>query len=374
MLTHQEKELLTAFVDGELTQRQRKDAASLLHGSNEAREFLRQLQENAHKLKSLPRRKVEPSLKNDVLAAIEQAKQRSKSQPASRPMPARRRWKPYLAASLAASLLIATVGALYYQSMIDDANRTPNDPGLLVDNNPQPKKTPDKTPETPPRRTPNPLIAQVIDGTFSQFGAPIPPERVFSANFTEFRKEGTTTANLTYELNKEKAGVHLDVKVKNNAVAMERIKSALHDRGIQLMIDPESDKAIKKSSQAKLEYWVYAENLTTDEVTKMLKELSFDDNRLQKNSATPFEKVVLNPLTKGDKATVSAMLGVEPAKMENPGPKMNDPTAPPKRWERAAAVLPQSTAPSASQEMRTFVEQRRSLPGTAPVLIRIHQD
>ena len=369
MLTQDEKELLTAFVDGELTQRQRKDAASLLHRSHEAREFLRQMQEIAHKVKSLPRRKVEPSLKNDVVDAIK----RSAHKPLSRP--SQRRWKPLVAASLAASLLIAVVGALWYRSMYNEANRTPQDPGIIADNTLPAKKAPDKVPETPPRRVPNPLIAQVVDGTFSQFGAPIPPERVFSASFSELRKDGTTTANLTYELNKDKDGVILDVKVKNNAVAMERIKSALHDRGIKLMIDPESDKAIRKSSQAKLEYWVYAENLTTDEVSKMLKELSNDDNRLQKNSATPFEKLIVNPLSKGDKAAVSAMLGVEPAKMDSPGPKVSDPKVPPKRWERSAAVLPPSAQPSASQEMRSFVAQRgQARPGSLRVLIKIHQD
>ena len=100
MLSDQVTELLTAFVDGELSQRQRKAVMRLLHRSSEAREVLRQLQENAHRLKQLPRHKVEPSLVRDVLQAIAEVQAQPK-QPA--PKLGRRRWLPYVAASLAAS-------------------------------------------------------------------------------------------------------------------------------------------------------------------------------------------------------------------------------------------------------------------------------
>src|SRR5437879_440778 len=120
MLPDQVTELLTAFVDGELGQRQRKAALRLLQRSSEARELLRELQENAHKIKQLPRRKVEPSLVNDILQAIaEQQKQPAQPRPARR-----RRWMPYFAASLAASLLIGVIGLLYWQSLVlEEENR-----------------------------------------------------------------------------------------------------------------------------------------------------------------------------------------------------------------------------------------------------------
>src|ERR1700722_6665840 len=122
MLPDQATQLLTAFVDGELGQRQRKAALRLLQRSSEAREILRQLQENAHKVKQLPRRKVEPSLVDEVLRAI--AEQKAQPKPPTPKFGRRRRWMPYVAASLAASILIGVIGLLYWQSMGELGNKT----------------------------------------------------------------------------------------------------------------------------------------------------------------------------------------------------------------------------------------------------------
>src|SRR5262249_19757793 len=108
MLSEQVIELLTGYVDGELSQRQRRAVMRLLHKSSEAREMLRQLQENAHQLKQLPFHKVQPSLVDEVMRAI--AEQQAQPRPAAPPRGARRRWLPYLAATLAASLLIGAIG------------------------------------------------------------------------------------------------------------------------------------------------------------------------------------------------------------------------------------------------------------------------
>src|SRR5437870_4024271 len=102
MLSDQLLQLLTAFVDGELSQRQRKSAVRLLEKSSEARAILKQMQENAHRLKRLPRHKVEPSLVDGIMQAIHERK----SQPKPALSPRRRRWLPYVAATLAASLLV----------------------------------------------------------------------------------------------------------------------------------------------------------------------------------------------------------------------------------------------------------------------------
>src|SRR5262245_22614809 len=113
MLTEQVIELLTAYVDGELNERQRKAVTRLLNKSSEARAMLKELQENAHKLKKLPTHKVEPSLVEEIMKAIEEAKAQPKQ-----PVPVRRRaWLPYLAASLAAAILVAVIGVLYWQSL-----------------------------------------------------------------------------------------------------------------------------------------------------------------------------------------------------------------------------------------------------------------
>src|SRR5438874_7653731 len=113
MLTDPMIQLLTAFVDGQLSQRQRKAVMRLLNKSSEARELLRQLQENSHRMKNLPRHKVEPSLVDEVLQAIAEAK----AQPAAATAPKRqRRWLPVIAATMAASIVIAVIGVVYWKA------------------------------------------------------------------------------------------------------------------------------------------------------------------------------------------------------------------------------------------------------------------
>src|SRR5580698_4865688 len=117
MLSDEITQLLTAYVDGELSQRQRKTVMRILHKSSEARELLRQLQENAHKIKQLPRRKVEPSLVDAVMQAIAEQKAQPKQPAALRG--ARRRWLPYVTAALAASLLAGVLSIFAWQAFKD---------------------------------------------------------------------------------------------------------------------------------------------------------------------------------------------------------------------------------------------------------------
>src|SRR4051794_36336294 len=198
MLADQFTQLLTAFVDGELSQRQRKAALRLLQRSSEAREFLRQLQENAHRVKQLPRHKVEPSLVSDVLQAINEQNLQPNSP--ARVKRTRRRWLPYVAASLAASVMVGAIGALYLKSMNAPENVGnefgPNMatnferklPPAAAEKKPEQRPAPEMTPA--PRKTPNPMLAQMVDETFRGFIAPVMVEQAFSANFRELQNGG----------------------------------------------------------------------------------------------------------------------------------------------------------------------------------------
>src|SRR5271170_1857138 len=128
MLSDQVTRLLTAFVDGELSQRQRKAVMRVLHKSSEAREVLRQLQENAHKVKQLPRRKLEPSLVEAVMQAI--AEQKAQPKQPTAPRIVRRRWLPYVAAAMAASLLVGVLSIFAWQAFKDQDGK--NGGGVMV--------------------------------------------------------------------------------------------------------------------------------------------------------------------------------------------------------------------------------------------------
>jgi hypothetical protein len=376
MLPDQVTELLAAFVDGELSQRQRKTALRLLQRSSEARELLRQLQENAHKIKQLPRRKVEPSLVDEILRAI--AEQKVQPKQPSLKSARRRHWMPYVAASLAASLLIAAIGVAYWKSMGEWDTKGGNVNVIVKDNgkqDPTPAPTPEpEEPVTPPKKVMNPLLAQITEGTFKDFGQPVVADRIFTARFNELHKEAVI-GQLAYQLNKDRTA-QLDITVKDNAVAVERLKAALHEAGITVVVDPNAKSALTGKKQAKVEYWVYAENMTTAELAKMMKDLSqADTTGMGKSVPTPYEKMTVTPLAETDKRKLSGKLGVEASKLEMPKDAGNAKPETPKRWERQAVVLPTGTPAQSSKEVRQFVNQRRQpQAGTLQVLIKIHQE
>lgn len=372
MLTDQVKELLTAFVDGELSPRQRKAVTRLLHRSSEARELLRQLQENAHRIKQLPHRNVEPSLVDDILQAI--AEQQVQPRQLAAPKVARRRWMPYVAASLAASLLIATLGIVWWTNRgdVEGVNREIAKSG---DRKPEPKTLPerDPIPMPPPLRQPNKLLANLIEGTVHDFGAVIPVEKAFAASFSEFKNDKTgVTSRLMNELDRVKV-VQLDITVKNNAMAMSQLKGVLQERGIKIVVDPDADKSL--TSKAKVEYLVYAENLSSEEVGKMMAALSepvvVGQKNTQRIEPTSYQKVKASPIARDDKQKLARMLGVEASTME---PKDRKGVKPEPKVDRQAVVLPTNAGGSLSREVREFASQRRPQPGTIQVLLKIRQE
>src|SRR6476469_3787745 len=84
MLSDQLRQLLTAYVDGELTNRQRKAVQRLLRRSPEARALLRRLQEDARRLHALPRHQLGEEFTARVLRAVRQRQAERRRRPAAR--------------------------------------------------------------------------------------------------------------------------------------------------------------------------------------------------------------------------------------------------------------------------------------------------
>src|SRR4030081_2544005 len=70
MLPDRYRQLVTAFVDGELSARQRRAALRLLNRSPDARDLLRKLQGDARTLRELPRPRLGRDLSGDVVRSI----------------------------------------------------------------------------------------------------------------------------------------------------------------------------------------------------------------------------------------------------------------------------------------------------------------
>jgi anti-sigma factor RsiW len=72
MLSDPLRQLLSAYVDGELSNRQRKAVQRLLRRSAEARTLLRGMQEDAARLRALPRQHLDDEFAARVVRAVRQ--------------------------------------------------------------------------------------------------------------------------------------------------------------------------------------------------------------------------------------------------------------------------------------------------------------
>src|SRR3984893_2193595 len=112
MLPDRYRELLTAYVDGELSTRQRKAVSRLLHRSEEARNLLEQLQQDADVLRGLPRLRLDRDLSSQVLLTIHQRRLHPGRHRVTVPPPAFPAWTGLAAA--AAVLFVIGVGSYMY--------------------------------------------------------------------------------------------------------------------------------------------------------------------------------------------------------------------------------------------------------------------
>jgi len=109
MLPERLTQLLTAYIDGELSSRQRKAVTRLLRKSPEARKLLQEMQQDSMILRHLPRKKMKQDLSRTLPGTIEMRglKLPPPPAPAAAPRPA---IVPVWVVLVVAALLLGGVG------------------------------------------------------------------------------------------------------------------------------------------------------------------------------------------------------------------------------------------------------------------------
>lgn len=271
MLPDQATQFLTAFVDRELRQRQRKTVMRLLRKSSEARAMLRQLQENALKLNQLPRRKIEPSLVDQILQAIAEQQAQPK-QPVVNA--ARRHSLPSIAASMAAALLIGVLGIIYWTTIVEPGSMKDKE---LVENDRSEKK-------------PGPSMDPVFNAKFSELNV---GKNMKSERIQQLKHE-------VERVSRDDKAIQLDITVASNSKAIERLKQ-VRDLKLNLITDQSTAKPIDDKT---VQYFFYAENLTSVQVTEMLCKLarssvvSMGEKNVAKSVPSPYQTLTLTPIAK----------------------------------------------------------------------------
>lgn len=326
MLSEYDKELLTAFVDGEMSRRQRKAVLRLLHQSSEARAFLQELQENAHLFKQLPHHKLGDRFAGDVLSEI--AARGLKPKAPKSAVPVRRRVPLWLGAG-AATVLLA-VGIWYGLLRSRDAVDQPNhDITKLV------------IPEAP-RKVSMPFADLAV------------PER---------------REVLRKELAREST-VKVDLAVRDGTNAVRRFMQVLKDNKFDLVESPVARMSIKKNTP-KTQYVVYAEGVQAEEVLTLLQQAG---NEAKGTGQGGFEALVVTSLDPQARQQLTD-LGVNVQQSTSSGP---DTTRPKSKMpglpnpERFAVVLTNAAESGTgfAPDVQEFLKSRRELrPGTMQVLV-----
>jgi hypothetical protein len=364
-MNEQYLELLTAYVDGELSGRQRKAVARLLRRSPEARKLLGDLQQDAQRLRRLPRRTLAPDFSARVLHTIAARRLRPGRMRPSRPLSLQ--VPAWVAVTVAASVLLMVTATSYVyfarppagaagpqfakDDKKPDGQPAPGrNPGLEEVKFPAPPKE-DKKPDDQPRpkvqdrppvdvavkpkeRPENPKPAPTPTPEPDGLGAaPVEHMEMFKAPDVAlpviFKLADLDQAKLKDELKKD-SGFRLELPCKEGVRAFERLQPVLKAQGFAVLIDKVAQERLGKP-QWHTNFVLYAEDLTPDDLAKLLQQLAGEERQrvAKKAGDGQFDGLVLTRMGKDDRTELSKLLGVDPARLHSGrGPLGVDPSKP----------------------------------------------
>jgi hypothetical protein len=416
-------QLLTAYVDGELSTRQRKAVLRLLHRSAEARRLYQQLRDDAARLRGLPRARLGRHFAQRVLRNLSDGRLHLDRRST---LPERPAIPPWVGLGVAAAvLLIVSVSSyLYFAAVPPEASPdaaavkkpAPDEPG--PDKKPDPEKERPVPPQAKGEPTPSNrpgLFLWALDQA-GRWGAeqiarrpssgdqndkretdPLvsPPKGAFDLDVVRGPKllllnvreldQDKPQQQLRDGLGKENAH-RLELFCLENAKALPRLQAAFQTHGIKLLIDKDAQNCLTK--RLKTNYVLYTENLTAEELATILQEVGRDDKKAEAQGDGQFDRIMVNPLGPDDYKELSSLLGVDakvlqaskpgidPRKpvsegtaedvirvLEGQGPPRPDPSKPSvvKASERLALVLASNVARprSPSKEVKQFLDSRK---------------
>jgi hypothetical protein len=362
MLRDRYRQLLTAYVDGELSSRQRRHVVRLLHRSAEARQFLQQLKADSRALRELPNPPPPADLTGTVLRIISErnltpGRKRVVSTSSTAP------WMgPLLSwATAAAVLLILGVASyFYFAASLENPSNTEmaqkqqepspsrsqaEELGAPIEKDggtEQPRLVQPAPKMERPSVVESPKVAQNRDKkTKSSPGHNAPlsakedtalTDRVETFQFDRVPDllpvivklsdldRPPARKNLIAQLSKDSA-FRLELPCPNGTKAFERVQNAARKQRISLVIDKPAQERIKL--RWRISYVLYMENVTPEELTQFLQQIDAEDHKKVggKPSEAQFDRLVLTYMTAGHRKELTTLLGVDPT---SAGPMGND--------------------------------------------------
>ena len=333
MLPDHLSRLLTGFVDGQLSAQEQKQVIDLLRRSTEAKTLLQQLQADARLLGAMPRAQLPPEFTEQVQARLPKrllkvAEQSGKSE-------WKLSWRKTGIFAAAAVLLLAMgIAFLHTADKPVDPNQGDGDNSKFAkqDNEVKPSSPPEhsapSSPEKMPLKSPGQTLAENGDEP-----PELPPHKPpITAPLPDSKplREINLQAPLVLAMNRidqdknrkeiaEELALapswRLDFNCLECEAATNRLKRALQEQGIHLLVDPEAS-ARQTLRQAKTTYAVLVENVSPQECLAMLSGLRQVDREEQTRyrSSNQFINVKFGRMTEKDSARLEALFGIKELK------------------------------------------------------------
>jgi hypothetical protein len=409
MLSDRDREILTAFVDSELSNRQRRYVARLLHRSAEARQLLEKLKEDSGELQRLEPPALETDLALPVLRTIAERHLAIRRQTEAHPVGGYPVWLGAVVA--AAAFLVVVAGSyLYFTHTLsrDDSARLAHN--QKAPPAPEARQPPAETPRVvekpredsareptpsqpnnPPSQPPTQVVQRPVEKpAVPETSAPKGEPVLTAPSMEMFKLETASVAlpvtvklrELDQEANRKKllsewkqdAAFRIELPCKDGTRAFERFQKVWKEKGNSLLIDQVAQGRLKQP-RFKTNYVVVAEDLTPEELLQMMRQLAAEDKKGESKRPpdVQFDSLVVTRLTKGDHKELSELLGVDFAAAGTgqgaARPETDKAVKAPEHHALALAYNPVRPRPG-SAEVKRFLDSRKPVrPGTVQVLL-----
>lgn len=352
MLRDRYRQLLTAYVDGELSSRQRRHVARLLRRSTEARQLLQRLQRDARALRQLSRPHLSADLTGRVLRTI--GERRLTPDQRRRAGVSAASWMGPLASWAAAASVLLILGAasyLYFAASLDSpANRevvqlkpessTPpphaeqRQPSLdwkektsttashkkpaskdarpsLVKTTQVAKNGGAKSTPSVSDKPPLPKKETALTERLEMFPLDRVPDILPVILKVSDLEQEVERKNLLAELGKD-SDFRMELPCPNGTKAFERVQRAAGTIHLGLIVEKQAQERIKQKWRTS--YVLYVENVTPEELIRFVREIGSEDRKMaaSKSVEAQIDRLVLTRLTAQQRKELSTLLGIEP--------------------------------------------------------------
>jgi hypothetical protein len=427
-MTDEQLHMITAAVDGELSERDARRFCWFLDSSAEARALYAKLRANSKRLRGLPRVVPPADLHARVMAKV--AALPARTEPTPKPEPAHTtpayRGPQWVPVAVAASLLIGVTASSFWYFARDgganvarNPNRTPAVPNGAADSLPADSARPtapmpserygtgfvrnDTRPPIPdpvePREVavaPSPRLVNP-----DALGSPLGPDTQFDLMrvrvpllkpLADFDREDVRQ-QLTEELGLDPA-FRIDLFARDSSRGADLFLKAARATGLTVLADTTTMNLLAKRPPGHTVV-VYTEALTAAELTNLFVRLNTEDAKI---SPRVFDVLHATPVVKTDETDLRGVLGTDVGLLKRSAPapergeKPIDTAGKPlsagtadhivkaiaaKQGEKAAVLLTWSpnnlrTPPASSAELKSYLSKRgERKPHAVPVLIVI---